>query len=237
MYCPNCGKEIENDAQFCEFCGAALTKEAQNSTIKGFKLDENVDFETAIKELTGEKQNRIPGIIKIVVPVLAGIILLIVIRGVIISRSNADSEGYVTYSSNSDNVSTEHESAYHSKYLIDDASLFTSDEYEKIASKLQKINDSNNLDIVILTKEDVGNDIGKFADDYYDNNGFRDDGLLLVLCMKSREWYISTTGRCIDLFPDSQIDSLMNKPVSYLGEGDYYKGFDAFLDMIEADLN
>lgn len=94
MYCPNCGKEIEDDAQFCEFCGAALTKEAQNATIKGFKIDENVDFETAIKELKGEKENHLPGLIKILIPVLAGIILLLVIRGMMISRKTPRTDDF-----------------------------------------------------------------------------------------------------------------------------------------------
>ncbi|MCR5405134.1 MAG: TPM domain-containing protein [Butyrivibrio sp.] len=278
MYCPNCGKEIEDDSQFCEFCGSAITKEAQNATIKGFKFDENVDFETAIKELKGEKESPVPGIIKIVVPVLAGILLLFVIRGIMMSRSNSNPETNATYSSNSEtnvtnstnpetnvtsgsnsennvtnstkpetnvtsgsksdnNVTTEQTSAYHSNYLIDDASLLTPDEYEKTGLRLEKIIEAKDIDVVIVTKEDVGNDIVKFADDYYDNNGYRNDGLLLVLGMKTREWYISTTGKCIDIFPDSKLDSLMEKSVSYLSKDDYYNGFDAFLDMVEDNLN
>ena len=29
MFCPNCGKEIEDGAKFCSECGAALNSEAE----------------------------------------------------------------------------------------------------------------------------------------------------------------------------------------------------------------
>lgn len=32
MKCPKCGKEIANDSQFCEYCGAAITKQKNNIT-------------------------------------------------------------------------------------------------------------------------------------------------------------------------------------------------------------
>jgi predicted nucleic acid-binding Zn ribbon protein len=32
MICPNCGKEIANDSQFCEFCGATIKENASNNS-------------------------------------------------------------------------------------------------------------------------------------------------------------------------------------------------------------
>ena len=49
-----------------------------------------------------------------------------------------------------------------------------------------------------------------YADDYYDYNGYGagadNDGILLLLSMEDRDWWISTTGYGIDAFTDYGID-------------------------------
>ena len=58
------------------------------------------------------------------------------------------------------------------------------------------------MDLVVVTANTLG---GKspmeYADDYYDYNGYTDDGALLLVSMEDRDWWISTKGSGCLLYP------------------------------------
>ena len=89
------------------------------------------------------------------------------------------------------------------------------------------------MDVVILTVDSLG---GKrpqeYADDYYDYNGYADDGLLFLLSMEERDWYISTKGNAIYALTDYGIQQVGESALPYLKNGDYYGAFDAFLGAL-----
>ena len=123
-------------------------------------------------------------------------------------------------------------------YVIDNAELLSSEEEAALEEKIQSIRQEYAVDVVILT---VGSLDGKtpqdYADDYYDYNGYADDGLLFLLSMEERDWYISTKGSAIYALTDYGIQQLGEGILSYLSAGDYYGGFDAFLNDLPTYLS
>ena len=133
--------------------------------------------------------------------------------------------------------------------VIDNAGLLTYAESEDLAAKIAGITERHGCDIVILTVYYTdGKEIMDYADDFYDYGGLSAssdksygwgssrDGLILVVNMGEREWWISTCGRAIDVFTDYGIELLGGTLGGYLGSGDYAAGFEAFLDQCEDDL-
>lgn len=122
--------------------------------------------------------------------------------------------------------------------VLDYAVLMSTDEAVSLADHFSDFRNSYGLDIVILTVPNLMNTpIDAFADDFYDNNGYGEDGLLFLLDIDSRQWYISTSGRAIDMLSDGELDKIGEKVVPYFSEGQYYKGFDHFLDILPGYLD
>ena len=125
--------------------------------------------------------------------------------------------------------------------VVDNADLLTSEEETDLETKSQALRSEYEMDIVILTVETLdGKYAQQYADDYFDENGYgygsEYSGVLFLLAMSEREWYISTCGDAIYLLTDRSIQQLGETAVSYLSEGDYYEAFDAYLDALPNNL-
>ena len=94
-----------------------------------------------------------------------------------------------------------------SSHLVDSAGLLTGTEAANLEAKLSKISDRHNVDIVIVTADSTdGKSPMEFADDYYDYNGYRADGILLLVSMEDGDWWISTAGYGITAVTDAGLD-------------------------------
>lgn len=119
------------------------------------------------------------------------------------------------------------------QYVIDNADLMSSSEEAALDEKAQALRQEYGMDVVILTVDSLdGKRPQEYADDYYDYNGYADDGLLFLLSMEERDWYISTKGNAVYALTDYGIQQVGESALPYLGDGDYYGGFDAFLDTL-----
>ena len=118
--------------------------------------------------------------------------------------------------------------------LVDDAKLLTSSEKTELLSRLNEISERQNMDIVIVTVNSLG---GKspsaFADDYYDYNGYREDGILLLIAMDTRDYWISTSGYGITAFTDAGIDYIADAFLTDLSEGDYASAFETYAELCD----
>lgn len=121
--------------------------------------------------------------------------------------------------------------------IADNSSLLTYEEAQKLEELVETVSDRWEIDIVILTTDSLeGKSAMAYADDYYDDHGYADDGVLLLVSMTEREWWISTCGKCIWAIDADQLGSRF---VPYLSSGNYYDAFTAFLEgcdiAMEAD--
>lgn len=119
-------------------------------------------------------------------------------------------------------------------YVIDDADLLTPSEEAVLEEKLHRISDTYGMDVVVLTLSSLdGQDETAFADDYYDYNGYRADGILLLVSMEERRWAISTVGYGITAFTDAGLAYLEECFIDDLSSGNYSQAFNTFADVSE----
>lgn len=116
-------------------------------------------------------------------------------------------------------------------YLIDDAGLLNEEEAAKLENLLAEASEIWDMDIVVHTTDSLGGKSPKvYTDDYYDYHGYGDDGVILMVSMAERVWWISTSGKCI---PSIDTDRLGDWFAAALSAGYYYDAFTAFLDGCE----
>ena len=125
--------------------------------------------------------------------------------------------------------------------IADNADLLTTQEELLLETTTDVIRDDYDFDVVILTVSSTqGEAVEAFADDYYDYNGYGVDsqrsGVLFLVSMEDRDWFISTRGRGIDLISDGEIDYIEQEIIPYLSEGDYAVCFSEFLSVCKEIL-
>ena len=126
--------------------------------------------------------------------------------------------------------------------VTDNAGLLSSSQKSDLESALKKASSKGDMDVVVITVDSIpssydafGNDASEhYADDLYDQGGYAKDGILLFISSSSRDWAISTKGRAIEVFTDSEIESIRSKVVPYLSSNDWYGAFSKFADAVSS---
>ncbi|MBR5336577.1 MAG: TPM domain-containing protein [Lachnospiraceae bacterium] len=124
--------------------------------------------------------------------------------------------------------------------LQDSANLLSDSEKQAIESRLDKISEAHNVDVVLATFETMPqgySDMEKLADDFYEVLGYgygsSHDGVALVLVMDKKKWQISTEGYGITAFTDAGIQYIGEQVTSYIKESDYNKAFNTYCDLAD----
>lgn len=125
--------------------------------------------------------------------------------------------------------------------IIDNADLFAPEEEDSLTIQAKAIGDTYNMDVVILTTNTLsGKQPQDYADDYYDDMGYGQgsnaSGMLLLISMEDRDWYLSTCGDAIYALTDYGIEQLGVVLVSGM-QVDYANGVEAFLDALPEYLD
>ena len=115
-------------------------------------------------------------------------------------------------------------------YVIDHADILTDDEERVLEDGISRLQQFFDVDVVILTEASLnGERPQNYADHYYDSHGYQDNGVLFLLSMEERDWYISTCGDVIYALTDYGIQQIGEEMLPYLASGFYYDAFDTFL--------
>ena len=122
--------------------------------------------------------------------------------------------------------------------VVDMAELLSDSEKTALLSKLDEISERQKLDIVVLTVNTLdGKTPRDYADDFYDYNGYgfgeNKDGILLLVSMEDRDWWISTTGYGIAALTDAGIEYISEKFLSDLSDGDYAQAFTTYAELCD----
>ncbi len=122
--------------------------------------------------------------------------------------------------------------------LVDMANILSKSEESRVLAALDEISRRQQLDIVVVTADTLdGKTPMEYADDFYDENayGFGEerDGVLLLVSMEDRDWWISTTGYGITVFTDAGIDYISEQFLSDLSDGNYAQAFICFADLCD----
>ena len=118
--------------------------------------------------------------------------------------------------------------------LVDDADILSDSEEAKLLEKLDRISESYGIDVAVVTTFSLGDRTPQeFADDYYDYNGFSDDGFVMLLAMEERDRWFSGKGKGIEIFTDYGQDYLWDNVTPELKKGKYYEAFDEYANISE----
>ena len=120
--------------------------------------------------------------------------------------------------------------------LFDEPDLMTDAQEASLAAKLERISEQYQMEVVVAAFETIdGASPMEYADDYYDYNGYgygeNRDGLVLIVVMDSRDWWISTRGSAITAFTDAGIEYIGDQIVPYMSADDFAGAFNAFADQ------
>ncbi len=123
-------------------------------------------------------------------------------------------------------------------FVTDDADLFTDVQEAALLAKIETMRAKYNNDFVLHTTNSLGGkSVVDYADDYYDYNGYANDGLMFMVCMAggegNRDYYTSTKGKAINIFNDYARGRTEDEVVDLLISGDYYGAFDEYLNMVD----
>lgn len=123
--------------------------------------------------------------------------------------------------------------------LQDMAGLLTDDEAAYLTDMLNEISVRQEMEVVIATTDALyGKSVAEYADDLYDECHFGygedRDGLLLLISMEDRDWYISTCGYGITAFTDAGLDYIGQQIVPALSEGEYAEAFEEYIVLCDA---
>lgn len=118
--------------------------------------------------------------------------------------------------------------------VVDLADLLSDSEEDTLRSKLDDISTRHNCDVVVVTVQNIGNKSAmEFADDFYDYNDYRPDGIMLLVSMGTRDWWVSTTGSGITAITDPALRKIEDDAVSRLTSGEYYSAFNKYADLCD----
>lgn len=124
---------------------------------------------------------------------------------------------------------------------VDNANLLEYYELESVIEKLDEVSQKHNVDVTVLTTPSCyGKSTEAYADDFYDQSdwgqGSTRDGIMLMISMEDRDWYISTCGKGITAVTDYGISYIGGEIVPELSTGDYAGAFEHFADVCDEML-
>ena len=126
--------------------------------------------------------------------------------------------------------------------VVDEPGVLSASEVRKLSETAQALADSYGIDAVIVIVNTLnGKSSQAYADDYFDDNGYgvgsSDSGVLLLVAIKEREWYVSTHAEGIDAVTYDEIGHLEEQMSVHLSNGDYYAAFTVYLNFLETEFD
>lgn len=122
--------------------------------------------------------------------------------------------------------------------LVDDADLLSDSEEEALLEELDEISERQQVDIVVVTVNSLGGTSPRdYADDFFDYNGygFGDgrDGILFLISMEERDWYISTSGYGITAVTDAGRKYMAKQFLGDLSDEEYAEAFTSYARLCD----
>ena len=119
--------------------------------------------------------------------------------------------------------------------MLDSDNLLTSNEEDEILAKLDTLSEQHNCDIIIATISSLGPyTVEEYSDITYQNMGFgmgsSKDGFMLLICLESRDWAITSYGNAGNTFTNSRISDIRDDIMPYLSAEEFYTAFDIFAE-------
>ena len=150
------------------------------------------------------------------------------------TEDNYRVDSWVNVTDSNRNIILTTPSVDESEKVYDFANLLDENEEKLILNSINEFISKYDMDMVIVTIDSNPRySAQKFSDDFYDYNSFGKnktrDGLLFIIDLDTRNFYISTTGEAIRVFSDDRIESILDYSEPYMKDGSYYEAISSFV--------
>lgn len=130
---------------------------------------------------------------------------------------------------------TKAESVDVSEKIYDYANIIDESSENEIYNSIIEYINKYDMDMIVVTIDSNPKYSARsFADDFFDYNGFGKnssrDGILLLIDMDTREFYISTSGKGILYYDDDRIDKMLDNIYPAATSGDYSLSVKTFVN-------
>lgn len=118
--------------------------------------------------------------------------------------------------------------------VVDEAGVLTPDELASLNSNALTIEETWEMDVAVAIVPSLdGKSAMDYADDYYDYNGYgygmNDDGILLLISVGDREYWMTCYGRGSESFSPGRRDHMAENFTAYLADNDWGGAANSFL--------
>jgi uncharacterized protein len=119
--------------------------------------------------------------------------------------------------------------------IVDYAGVLNSSELSPLMTKAESVSSQYACDVAVVFVRGLqgSSSIMQYTDDFFDYNGYGygagKDGVMLLVDVQGREYWISTSGFGIDAFTDAGQLYLKDLFVKYLSDGNWAGAADAFI--------
>lgn len=121
--------------------------------------------------------------------------------------------------------------------VVDQAGLFDQAQVQELENRIQELENAWDMDfVVVTTREADGKTSEEYADDYYDYQGYQEDGALYLIDLANGSVWISTKGDMIRYLTDERIDAVIDAGYENLKAKNYADGILQMLDETESFL-
>ena len=122
-------------------------------------------------------------------------------------------------------------------YVIDNGGLLTDAEEVTLLERIEDIRTVHAIDVVVVTMDDfTGNTFDQYMEDFYNDAGYRNNGITIGISMAQRDWSINTFGDAMIDISDSDTDRMSDDIIPYLASAEYYNAFETFLTGVDETM-
>lgn len=122
-----------------------------------------------------------------------------------------------------------------SRQVYDNASLFSEEEIMLLTDAADKLEEQTNWDVMVITVDDPSVFSAQdYAEEKFDELTSKDDGIVYLLDMNSREMYIATAGEAYMYMADERLNEVLDDAFPYASDGDYAQAMNAMIKGTEA---
>lgn len=121
-------------------------------------------------------------------------------------------------------------------YVKDEIGDLTSEQVTELNQIANDFSSANNVALMAVITNDVGNSIDDYATNYFNENKPSDDGAILVVDLGNMEYVTLTFGTTADKITQERMYTLNDSFTGYLNENDWYSGIKAFLNTYSSEI-
>lgn len=121
------------------------------------------------------------------------------------------------------------------KYISDGANLLSHGEEAVLETKIEPFCAKYRMELFIFIPSPLqeGTPAQELGEKFWNTHATLPDGAVIVLSLSDRKWDIQGFGALETIYTDDVLDLLEDTCVPYFTDGEYYRGFAAFVDVTE----